>query len=262
MPLRFTVLGCGTSAGVPRIGNDWGSCDPANPKNRRTRVSLLIQSDTTTLLVDTSPDMREQLLSANTISLDAVLWTHDHADHCHGIDDLRQVYHHRARGRRHAEPIDGYARAPTLKLLKTRFAYAFEGREGYRAIVAGRDLPDKIMIGDIQVSSVDMPHGAIWSTGFRFEHKGMSVGYATDFHEVSEAMIELFSGVDVWIVDALREKPHPTHPHLALTLDAIACIAPKRAYLTHMDNSMDYERLCALLPPHVRPAYDGLCEMA
>ena len=118
------------------------------------------------------------------------------------------------------------------------------------------------MIGDIQVSSVDMPHGAIWSTGFRFEHKGMSVGYATDFHEVSEAMIELFSGVDVWIVDALREKPHPTHPHLALTLDAIACIAPKRAYLTHMDNSMDYERLCALLPPHVRPAYDGLCEMA
>lgn len=260
MPLRFTVLGCGTSAGVPRIGNDWGSCDPANPKNRRTRVSLLVQSDTTSLLVDTSPDMREQLLSADIIALDAVLWTHDHADHCHGIDDLRQVYHHRARGGEHAEPIDGYARAPALRHLKARFAYAFEGREGYRAIVSGCELADEMMIGDIAVRCVDMPHGAIWSTGFRFEHGGRSVGYATDFHAVTEPMVALFAGVNVWVVDALREKPHPTHPHLAMTLDAIACITPDRAYLTHMDNSMDYDRLCAHLPPYVRPAYDGLTE--
>ncbi|MDQ4419762.1 MBL fold metallo-hydrolase [Sphingobium sp. DEHP117] len=262
MPLSFTVLGCGTSAGVPRIGNDWGSCDPADPKNRRTRVSLLVQSETTTLLVDTSPDMREQLLRAEVIALDAVLWTHDHADHCHGIDDLRQVYHHRTYMGRHNEPIDGYARAPTLKLLRQRFAYAFEGREGYRPIVAGHSLPDELMIGDIQLRCVDMPHGAIWSTGFRFEHDGRSVGYATDFHETTDAMVELFTGVDVWVVDALREKPHPTHPHLAQTLDAITCVAPGRAYLTHMDNSLDYERLCAVLPPHVRPAYDGLREAA
>ncbi|MBP6030633.1 MAG: MBL fold metallo-hydrolase [Sphingobium sp.] len=260
MTLRFTILGCGTSAGVPRIGNDWGECDPANPKNRRTRVSLLVQSKTTTLLVDTSPDMREQLLAAGVISIDAVLWTHDHADHCHGIDDLRQVYHHRAHMGRYNEPIDGYARAPALKVLQQRFAYAFEGREGYRAIVNGRELPDELLIGDIHVRCVDMPHGAIWSTGFRFEHGGSSVGYATDFHEMTDAMATLFTGLDVWIVDALREKPHPTHPHLALTMAAITQTAPHCAYLTHMDNSMDYDRLCALLPSHIRPAYDGLCE--
>lgn len=262
MALRFTILGCGTSAGVPRIGNDWGTCDPGNPKNRRTRVSILVQSDTTTILVDTSPDMREQLLAADVMGLDAVLWTHDHADHCHGIDDLRQIYHHRVHQGRHDEPIDGYARTPTMRLLKHRFAYAFEGRDGYRPIVSGHDLPDALTIGDITVSCVYMPHGAIWSTGFRFEHQGRSIGYATDFHEMTDAMTALFAGVNVWIVDALREKPHPTHMHLAATLAAISGIAPDRAYLTHMDNSMDYDRLCALLPGGVRPAYDGLHEIA
>lgn len=262
MALRFTILGCGTSAGVPRIGNDWGSCDPDNPKNRRTRVSLLVESDTTTLLVDTSPDLRAQLLATDAIAIDAVLWTHDHADHCHGIDDLRQVYHHRVYQGRNNEPVEGYARAPTLRHLRQRFAYAFEGREGYRPIVSGRALPDALIIGDIAVHCVDMPHGAIWSTGFRFEHGGRSVGYATDFHELTDAMISLFAEVDVWVVDALREKPHPTHPHLAMTLDAIDRVKPKRAFLTHMDNSMDYARLCAILPPMVRPAYDGLSELA
>lgn len=260
MALCFTILGCGTSAGVPRIGNDWGSCDPANPKNRRTRVSLLVQSETTTILVDTSPDLREQLLAVDVIAIDAVLWTHDHADHCHGIDDLRQVYHHRTYQGRHNEPIEGYARVQTLRMLKHRFAYAFEGREGYRPIVRGLELEDAISIGDIHIRCVDMPHGAIWSTGFRFEHGGKSIGYATDFHEVTEAMVAHFSGVDVWVVDALREKPHPTHPHLGMTMEAVARIAPRRAYLTHMDNSMDYERLCSALPPHVLPAYDGLSE--
>lgn len=260
MALSFTILGCGTSAGVPRIGNDWGSCDPENPKNRRTRVSILVQSDTTTLLVDTSPDLREQLLAADVIAIDAVLWTHDHADHCHGIDDLRQVYHHRTQQGRYSEPIDGYARAPAMKLLKQRFAYAFEGRDGYRPIVRGHDLSEEFSIGDIRIRYVDMPHGAIWSTGFRFEHGGRSIGYATDFHEMNDPMVELFSGIDVWVVDALREKAHPTHPHLAMTLDAIVCTDPGRAYLTHMDNSMDYASLCAILPPIVRPAYDGLRE--
>lgn len=262
MALRFTILGCGTSAGVPRIGNDWGSCDPQNVKNRRTRVSILVQSETTTILVDTSPDLREQLLAAGVIAIDAVLWTHDHADHCHGIDDLRQVYHHRVYQGRHDEPIDGYASAPAMKLLKQRFAYAFEGRDGYRQIVSGHDLCEEFSMGDIAIRCVNMSHGSIWSTGFRFEHNGRSIGYATDFHEVTEAMVDLFAGVDVWIVDALREKPHPTHPHLAMTLGAIERITPERAYLTHMDNSMDYARLCAILPPAVRPAYDGLSELA
>jgi len=260
MGLRFTILGCGTSSGVPRIGNDWGNCDPNNPKNRRSRVSLLVQSDTTTILVDTSPDMRAQLLAANVIALDAVLWTHDHADHSHGIDDLRQVFHHRVREQSRPEPIDGYARAPVITLLSQRFAYAFEGREGYKAIVQGRTLPDQLMIGDISIRCTDMPHGTIFSTGFRFEHGGKSIGYATDFHAVTPQMIALFSGVDRWIVDALRERPHPTHPHLGLTLSAISAVQPGRAYLTHMDQSMDYDQLCNGLPPHVRPAYDGLSE--
>ncbi|MGD9811352.1 MAG: MBL fold metallo-hydrolase [Sphingobium sp.] len=256
MALRFTILGCGTSSGVPRIGNDWGECDPENPKNRRTRVSMLVQSPTTTILVDTSPDMRAQLLAADVIDIDAVLWTHDHADHCHGIDDLRQVFHRRG------SPIPVYAREQTLTHLKRRFAYAFEGREGYRATVRDHALPDRLHIGDIAISCVDMPHGAIWSTGFRFEHDGKSVGYATDFHAFTPDMIALFSGVDVWIVDALREKPHPTHPHLALTLDGIEQAKPGRALLTHMDQSMDYERLCSILPAHVQPAYDGLSQPA
>lgn len=255
MSLRFTILGCGTSSGVPRIGNDWGECDPANPKNRRSRVSLLVESETTSILVDTSPDLRAQLLGAEVIALDAVLWTHDHADHSHGIDDLRQVFHHRG------EPIDGYARAQTLALLKQRFAYAFEGREGYRPIVQARTLPDRLHIGDIDIGCVDMPHGGIYSTGFRFEHGGRSVGYATDFHEATPEIVALFGGVNVWIVDALRERPHPTHMHLDATLAAIERARPETAYLTHMDQSMDYERLCSILPPHVRPAYDGLCEV-
>lgn len=258
MALRVTVLGSGTSSGVPRIGNDWGACDPSEPKNRRTRVSLLVQSETTTLLVDTSPDMRAQLLAADAIAIDAVLWTHDHADHSHGIDDLRQVYHHRRKVRGEDSPIDGYARTPTMNALKRRFTYVFEGAHGYPSTVSGHDLPDSLRIGDIDIACVDMPHGAIWSTGFRFMKGGKSVGYATDFHEARDDMIALFSGVDLWVVDALREAPHPSHPHLALTLEAIERTQARRAYLTHMDQSMDYARLCARLPDHIRPAYDGL----
>lgn len=260
MTLRITILGSGTSSGVPRIGGDWGACDPSDPRNRRTRVSLLVQSETTTILVDTSPDMRAQLLAAGVIAIDAVLWTHDHADHSHGIDDLRQVYHHRRRVLGRESPIDGFARAPTMAALKRRFGYVFEGAHGYVPTVSGQNLPDQIRIGDIDVHCVDMPHGAIWSTGFRFTQGGKSVGYATDFHEVRDDMLALFEGVDIWVVDALREAPHPTHPHLALTLEAIEKTGTKRAYLTHMDQSLDYRELCARLPDHIRPGYDGLVD--
>lgn len=267
MALRFTILGCGTSSGVPRIGPDWGACDPGNSKNRRTRVSLLVESDTTSLLVDTSPDLREQLIAAGKIWIDAVLWTHDHADHTHGIDDLRQVFHHKRHISKENAPIAAYARAQTLRLLQKRFSYAFEGGDGYAPIVVGHALEGDhlvighLRIGDIDIAFTDMPHGSIWSTGFRFTHDGKSIGYATDFHEITPEMTTLFSDLEVWVVDALRRKPHPTHSHLDQTLAAIDRVAPRRAYLTHMDQSMDYEQLCAALPISVRPAYDGLQEV-
>ena len=254
--MRARILGCGTSSGVPRIGNDWGTCDPAEPRNRRRRASVLIESATTRILVDTSPDLREQLLDADVADVDAVIWTHDHADHCHGIDDLRQLFH--ARG----APVAGYARSWTLAALQTRFAYAFEGKEGYPPIVTGHDLPDGVMIGDIRVATVDQPHGSITSVGLRFESGGKSIGYATDFHAMIDAMAALYTGLDLWIVDALRRRPHPTHPHLGQTLGWIARFAPVRAVLTHMDQSMDYAGLIAELPAGVAPGYDGMVVVA
>jgi phosphoribosyl 1,2-cyclic phosphate phosphodiesterase len=249
--LTVTVLGSGTSSGVPRIGNDWGACDPGEPKNRRTRPSILVETASTRLLVDSSPDMREQLLAARVIDIDAVLWTHDHADHSHGIDDIRQLAHHR-RG-----PMPGYARAQTLALLQRRFTYAFAGHSNYPPIIAPNPLPDALTIGDIAIRCVDQPHGDIFSTGFRFEAGGRSIGYATDFHVVTPDMAALFAGVDIWVVDGLRHKPHPTHPHLALTLAAIEAARPGRAILTHMDQSMDYATLRQALPAGVEPGYDG-----
>lgn len=252
MTLRARILGCGTSSGVPRIGNDWGACDPANPKNRRTRASILIESATTRLLIDTAPDLREQLLAAGIIDIDAVLWTHDHADHCHGIDDVRQLTHHRGM------PTLCYARRETLSLMRRRFTYAFDGHGNYPPILTGMQLDDELVIGDIHIRCIDQPHGTIFSTGFHFSLNGSTIGYSTDFHEVTPGMIDHFRGVDIWIVDALRHKPHPTHSHLALTLDAIAAVVPQRSVLTHMDQSMDYETLRGILPPGVEPAYDGM----
>ncbi|MCW2394406.1 MULTISPECIES: MBL fold metallo-hydrolase [unclassified Sphingobium] len=253
MTLKLVMLGSGTSSGVPRIGNDWGQCDPAEPRNRRTRVSILVESATTRLLVDTSPDFRAQMLAADVVHLDAVFWTHDHADHCHGIDDLRQIMHHRG------TPVPGYGHKATMAALRSRFDYAFDGREGYRATIAGHDLPDEgVTVGDIAVTHVDQPHGFISSSGFRFSCGGRSLAYATDFHEMTDAMVSLYAGVDCLVIDALRERPHPTHAHLALTLEAIARIRPGRAILTHMDNSMDYARLRTMLPEGVEPGYDGL----
>jgi phosphoribosyl 1,2-cyclic phosphate phosphodiesterase len=181
-----------------------------------------------------------------------VLWTHAHADHCHGIDDMRQVFHDRG------TTVPGYARAETLALLKTRFDYVFHGRQGYPPTMEAHVLPDALSIGDVAVRCVDQPHGAIFSTGFLFDHDGKTIGYATDFSEITGDMIALYQGCDVWIADALRVRPHPTHAHLAQTLEAVAAIAPKRTILTHMDHSMDYRALAASLPPGVEPGYDGL----
>jgi phosphoribosyl 1,2-cyclic phosphate phosphodiesterase len=250
--MEVRILGCGTSSGVPRVGNDWGSCDPANPKNRRRRVSILVTHGRTRILVDTGPDLREQLLDASVTGVEAVIWTHDHADHCHGIDDLRQLYH--ARGR----PVAGYARAETLESLERRFAYAFDGKSGYPAVVEPHLLPDHMNLEGLAIRTVDQPHGPITSAGLRFDAGGKSVVYSTDFNELTPEMSMTFKGVDLWIVDTLRRRPHPTHPHLDLALEMIAEVQPKRALLTHMDNSLDYDQLVRELPAGVEPAYDGL----
>jgi len=250
--VKLRLLGCGTSSGVPRIGNDWGECDPADARNRRTRASILIQSGTTRILVDTSPDLREQLLAADVAAVDAVIWTHDHADHCHGIDDLRQLFH--AKG----QPVDGYARADTLDSLRSRFTYAFDGRDGYPPTVSGHVLPNEMIVGDIRVRVVDQPHGSITSAGLRFDHAGSSLGYSTDFNILTQDMKNLFQDINIWVVDALRRRPHPTHPHLAQTIGWIEEVAPDRAVITHMDQSMDYLKVAAELPQGVEPGRDGL----
>ncbi len=250
--MKLHILGCGTSFGVPKVGNDWGKCDPAEPRNRRRRVSILVEEADQRILVDTSPDLREQLLDADVARIDAVIWTHDHADHCHGIDDLRALYHVRG------TPIPGFARRETLDALRSRFTYAFEGRGGYPAMISGQLLADRIDLGPFAVGVVDQPHGSITSAGLRFEAGGKSIAYSTDCQDLTADMERLFTGVDVWVVDALRRHPHPSHAHLERTLEWIARLRPKRAILTHMDNSLDYRTLCGELPEGVEPGHDGL----
>ena len=250
--MKVRILGSGTSSGVPRIGNDWGACDPHEPRNRRTRASILVETRTTRILVDTSPDMREQLIAAGVDDVDAVIWTHDHADHCHGIDDLRQIYHVRG------APVRGLARPDTLAAIGTRFAYVFAGRAGYPATATVAPLADALMIGDIAIRAVDQPHGTITAAGLRFEADGRAIGYATDFHDLTPAMVALYRDLDLWIVDALRRHPHPTHAHLAATLGWIGALKPVAAALIHMDHTMDYATLAAELPVGVVPGHDGL----
>ncbi|WP_326524231.1 MBL fold metallo-hydrolase [Sphingomonas sp.] len=251
--MKLRILGCGTSSGVPRIGGDWGACDPAEPRNRRLRVSILVEHGPTRILVDTGPDLREQLLTANVGDVDAVIWTHDHADHCHGIDDLRQVYHLRGH-----VPVLAYARPGTLDSLRARFAYAFDGAGGYSATIDSRVLPDDFTIGGVRIRAVDQPHGSIHSAGLRFDVDDRSLVYSTDFNILTNDMASLYKDVDVLVIDALRRAPHPTHPTLDQAIEWIAALCPKRAILTHMDQSMDYRGLCAELPRGIEPGYDGL----
>lgn len=250
--MRVRILGCGTSSGVPRVGNDWGSCDPGEPRNRRRRVSILVEHEGVRVLVDTGPDLREQLLDAGVSDVDVVIWTHDHADHCHGIDDLRQLYHTRG------EPVQGYARRETLETLLRRFAYIFEGKGDYPPVARITELPDELTVGDLHIRITDQPHGSITSAGMRFDAGDRSLVYSTDVNGLTEDMTSLFSETDVWIVDALRKRPHPSHAHLSETLEWTRIIRPGRAILTHMDQSMDYQTLIAELPERVEPGYDGM----
>ncbi len=260
MSLKVTILGCGTSGGVPRVGNVWGACDPANPKNRRRRCSLLVQREgadgVTSLLVDTSPDFRDQLLDAGVGLLDGVLYTHDHADHTHGIDDLRVVVYN---GHRRVEV---YADKETLALLRQRFDYCFETPLGsdYPAILLGHEIaPGEIAHfegpgGVIDVLAFRQIHGRGETLGFRFG----GLAYSPDVSDLPEDSLAHLRDLDVWIIDALRYTSHPSHFSLGEALAWVERMKPKRAILTHMHIDLDYASLLAELPPGVEPAYDGM----
>ena len=249
--MKIRILGCGTSSGVPRIGNDWGDCDPTEPRNRRTRASILVESGNERLLIDCGPDMREQLLAAGIASVDGVIVTHDHADHCHGIDDLRQIAH-MVRG-----PVRLLARPFTLERLRRRFAYAFDGSPVYPAMLDPAPIEGSIEWSGAILHFVDQPHGGITSLGIRVGRDGRSAGYAIDFHDMTDDMVKLYDRVDLWICDCLRRTPHPTHAHLDAVLGWARDLGVGQLLLTHLDKSMDYATLSAELPDWAAPAYDG-----
>ena len=260
MTLKVTILGCGTSGGVPRIGNIWGACDPNNPKNRRRRCSLLVQRNdahgATTVLVDSSPDIREQLLDAGARWLDGVLYTHDHADHVHGIDDLRMVAYN---GHRR---VEAFYDATTGRILRQRFEYCFEPPSGseYPAILNGHEIKAGEVVhiegagGVIDALPFRQRHGQVETLGFRFGN----IAYSPDVSDFPEETLEHLKSLDVWIIDALRYSPHPSHFSVEEALSWIAQVKPKRAVLTHMHVDLDYARLASELPNGVEPAYDGL----
>ena len=250
--MKIRILGCGTSTGVPKIGNEWGRCDPEEPRNRRTRSSILLESGDKRLLVDCGPDLREQMLAAEVDRIDAVIVTHDHADHCHGIDDLRPF------AQTLKAPLPVLARPEVLERLQQRFTYAFVQAGYYPPLVDGIELADALDLGDCHLRFVDQPHGGMTSTGIRIEEAGRSAAYAVDFNALTDEMAELYRGVDVWICDCLMERPHPTHAHLDAVLTWARKLEVGRVYLTHMGNGLDYRSLVESLPEWAAPAHDGL----
>lgn len=250
--MKVRILGCGTSTGVPKIGNDWGLCDPAEPRNYRLRTSILVESAGERVLVDCGPDLRQQLLAAEVGRLAGVIVTHAHGDHCHGIDELRPI------SQAIGGPVPLHARADVLAELKMRFGYAFEGSDFYRPIVEGRTLAAELGFGDARIRFVDQPHGNTSSLGLRFDQDGYSIGYAVDFSSLSDDMRNIYEGVDVWIADCLTRKPHPTHMNLDAVLAAAEDLRVGAVYLVHMGNGLDYRTLVTELPDWAAPAYDGL----
>jgi phosphoribosyl 1,2-cyclic phosphate phosphodiesterase len=248
--MKVTILGCGTSGGVPRIGNAWGACDPNEPKNRRRRCSILVEEADTRVLIDTSPDIREQLLDANVDDLTGVVWTHEHADQCHGIDELRVLAIHNQRR------VDVWSDYKTLSILKRRFDYCFEQLKGnpYPAILTDHLIEGPFDIGKINFIPFDQDHGSITSLGFRMG----KIGYSNDLVNLDDEGFEILEGIDTWIVDAMRYKPHPTHVNLETTLKWIERLKPRRAVLTNMHVDLDYQTLVKELPEGVEPAYDGM----
>ncbi len=256
--LRFTILGCGSSGGVPRLGGHWGDCDPENPKNTRRRCSMLIERENndgiTRVLIDTSPDLRAQLLDAGVGVLHGVVYTHSHADHVHGLDDLRMVvFNMRQR-------IDVWADGATQNDLLSRFGYAFVQPDGsdYPPILNLHTIKGDVVIdgpgGAITLTPFKVQHGNIDSLGFRID----DLAYLPDVSDIYDDAWATLDGLDCWIVDALRRTPHPSHAHLAKTLDWIERAAPARAVLTNMHIDLDYETVVEETPDHITPAHDGM----
>jgi phosphoribosyl 1,2-cyclic phosphate phosphodiesterase len=260
MTHQITILGCGSSGGVPRVGGDWGACDPKNPKNRRRRCSILVErfagDERTVVLVDTSPDLREQLLGAGSTRLDGILLTHAHADHVHGIDDVRPLVIKMKRR------IGVYMDPPTDELVRSRFDYIFVTPEGSNY----PPLLDPFPLTPGESCSISGPGGAVEALPFRLEHGEMDalgfrfgdVAYTPDLNAIPEESYEALRGLDVWIIDALRYTSHPSHLTVEEALALIRDLRPKRAILTNLHTDLDFERLRAELPKGVEPAYDGM----
>jgi phosphoribosyl 1,2-cyclic phosphate phosphodiesterase len=250
--MKVTILGCGASTGVPAIGPDWGRCDPCDPRNRRRRASVLVELGPVAILIDTSPDLREQLIDARVARLDAVVMTHAHADHLHGIDDLRAL------NRLMGQEIPLWADGKTLAEIRRRFGYVFDppsepGRY-YKPCLVAREIGGAFAIGGIEIAPFAQDHGFSTTLGFRIG----PMAYSTDVTELDAAAFDTIAGIELWIVDCFRRAPHPTHSHLDKTLGWIARVGPRRAVLTHMEQSLDYSELCAELPAGVEPGQDGL----
>ena len=259
--LRFTILGCGSSPGVPRINGDWGACDPANPKNRRLRSSMLVErikssGEKTIVVIDTGPDFRQQMVNAEVRRVDAVVYTHAHADHIHGIDDLRGFW------LEHKRLIDIYADEPTSERLRGGFLYCFETPKGsyYPPIVRENRIVHHTPFaisgpgGDIVFEPLPQQHGGIISLGFRIEN----IAYCSDVSDFPAATAARLTGLETLVIDALQIEPHPTHISLSQSLAWIGKLAPKRAILTHMHTPMDYGTVLKMTPDNVEPGFDGL----
>ncbi|MEM8749315.1 MAG: MBL fold metallo-hydrolase [Pseudomonadota bacterium] len=258
--MKFTILGCGSSPGVPRIGRDWGNCDPTNPRNRRRRASLLVErlgtEDNTVIVVDTGPDFREQMIDADISAADGVIYTHGHADHIHGIDDLRSFVINRR------ERVNIWADEVTSGRLHEAFGYCFETPPGSNyppILVENRIVPGESFTidgagGPVGIMPFEHTHGNIDSLGFRFGN----LAYCSDVSALDERALPHLHDLDVLIIDALQYREHVSHFNLSQTLDWIEKLKPKRAILTHMHTPLDYETVMRETPAHVEPAYDGL----
>ena len=250
--MKLRILGCGTSTGVPRIGTGWGKCDPQEPRNRRLRSSVLMESAGKRLLVDCGPDLRQQMLDADVGQVDLVIVTHDHADHCHGIDDLRPL------AQAIGGPLPLHARADVLDRLERRFDYAFVQAGLYPPLVKPVPIAEELVLDSAVLKFVDQPHGNITSLGLRIDEGEDSAVYSIDFNNMTDAMKSLYKGADVWICDCLMRRPHPTHAHLDAVLGWARELGVGQLYLTHMSNDMDYATLVRELPDWAAPAHDGL----
>jgi len=259
--LRFTILGCGASPGVPRINGDWGACDPAEPRNRRTRSAALVEllgdgKRPTRVVIDTGPDLRSQLIAAGVDAIDGVVYTHAHADHVHGIDDLRTFWMVQR------QPVQVYTDDATQRRLDDAFGYCFRTQPGSsypsflvrNRIEPGTPIKVRGPSGAIALLPFEQTHGDIISVGYRIG----PIAYSCDFNDIPEHSLPPLRDLDLWVLDALRHRPHPSHCTMEEAVAWVERITPKRAWLTHMTNDLDYQTLTDTLPDHIRPAYDGL----